>query len=57
MAASTAPVAAAHLAIREEDVVKLACEFLDHRQLHIAQVRDFFASWFWTFVTSTLLIV
>ena len=27
-----------HLVLREEDVVKLACEFLQNRDLHISQV-------------------
>ena len=27
------------LVLREEDVVKLACEFLQNRDLHISQVR------------------
>ena len=28
------------LVLREEDVVKLACEFLQNRDLHISQVRQ-----------------
>ena len=28
-----------HLVLREEDVVKLSCEFLHNRDLHISQAR------------------
>ncbi len=28
------------LSVKEEDVIKLACEFLQNRQLHISQVSN-----------------
>ena len=37
-AASAASSSSTHLTLKEEDVVKLACEFLQNRQLHISQV-------------------
>jgi hypothetical protein len=36
--ASSATSASPHLSLKEEDVVKLACEFMNNRQLHISQV-------------------
>ncbi len=35
--ASPASSSSSRLSVREEDVVKLACEFLQNRQLHISQ--------------------
>ena len=29
---------ATHLVLKEQDVVKLACEFLNNREMHISQV-------------------
>ena len=31
-------VGATHLVLKEQDVVKLACEFLNNREMHISQV-------------------
>ena len=43
-AGKTAPASSSsstHLSLREEDVVKMACEFMNNRQLHISQESEF----------------
>ena len=43
-AAPASSSSSTHISLREEDVVKMACEFMNNRQLHISQESEFVVS-------------